>query len=133
MNLGENYPPGKWRILLSSPASGIWNMAVDEAILEAVGRTEVYSWDPPCVSIGVAQSSQDIDSGCLNSQGWEFVRRPTGGRALLHTDEITYAIMAPQVEPRVAGGVMESYLRLSRALLASLRALNMPAIAEESN
>ncbi|MBI4771714.1 MAG: lipoate--protein ligase family protein [Chloroflexi bacterium] len=54
------------------------------------------------------------------------MRRPTGGRAILHTDELTYSVIAPMDEPRVAGGVLESYRRLSAALLRGLEALNVP-------
>jgi len=66
----------------------------------------------------------------LDLQGWELVRRPTGGRAILHVDELTYAVIAPETEPRVHGGVLESYLRLSRALL---EALNLLGLNPEAN
>jgi lipoate-protein ligase A len=56
------------------------------------------------------------------------VRRPTGGRAILHTDELTYSVTAPEVEPRVAGGIVESYRRLSEGLLTGLRVLGVPGI-----
>jgi lipoyl(octanoyl) transferase len=59
-----------------------------------------------------------------------MVRRPTGGRAILHTDELTYSVIAPLDEPRVAGGVLESYRRLSQALLVALQRLGLPAQAE---
>jgi lipoate-protein ligase A len=110
-------------------------MAVDEAILEAVGRGEVlptlrlYAWDPPCLSLGIFQLFSDIDAPALHRLGWEIVRRPTGGRAILHTDELTYAVIAPLHEPRVAGSVLESYSRLSQALLLALNLLGLPAEA----
>ncbi len=108
-------------------------MAVDEAILEAIGTNQslptlrLYAWDPACLSIGYAQPSADIDLSRLTSHGWEWVRRPTGGRAILHTDELTYSVIAPPGEPRVAGSVIQSYQRLSSALLAALRSLNISA------
>jgi lipoate-protein ligase A len=61
--------------------------------------------------------------------GWDWVRRPTGGRAILHTDELTYSILAPALNPRMSGGVLESYQRLSSALLAALNTLNIPALS----
>jgi lipoate-protein ligase A len=61
------------------------------------------------------------------------VRRPTGGRAILHTDELTYAVIAPETEPRVAGGVIESYLRLSQALLEALRLLGLSPQSQEKS
>jgi len=54
------------------------------------------------------------------------VRRPTGGRAILHTDELTYSVIGPADEPRLVGGVLESYRRLSEALMHSLKLLGLP-------
>lgn len=108
-------------------------MAVDEAILEAIGRSEVpptlrlYKWEPPCLSVGYAQPSTDVDRHLLANLGWELVRRPTGGKAILHIDELTYAVIGPNSEPRLAGGVIESYQRLSTALLFALRLLGISA------
>lgn len=122
-----------WRLLTTSPAHGAWNMAVDEAILESVGRGDspptlrLYAWEPACLSLGYAQPLTDVDMPRLQAHGWEIVRRPTGGRAILHTDELTYSVIAPLDEPRVAGGVLESYSRLAAALLEALRLLNLPA------
>jgi lipoate-protein ligase A len=63
--------------------------------------------------------------------GWSLVRRPTGGRAILHTDELTYSVTGPHSEPRLAGSVLESYRVLSRALLRALLLLEIPAEAQE--
>lgn len=131
------YPPTNWRLILDPPARGAWNMAVDEAILEAVGRAEAlptlrfYSWTPPCLSLGYAQSLGDVDQAALKALGWDIVRRPTGGRAILHTDELTYAVIGPQDDPRLSGGVLESYENLSKALLQGLALLGIPAEAVE--
>jgi lipoate-protein ligase A len=75
----------------------------------------------------------DIDKQRLHEHGWDWVRRPTGGRAILHTDELTYSVIAPISEPRVSGGVLESYLRLSKALLTALHLLNIPAQSHPIN
>ena len=110
-------------------------MAVDESILEAVGRGNVpptlrlYGWHPLCLSIGYAQPASDVDQEQLSILGWEIVRRITGGRAILHTDELTYSVIGPYSEPRLAGSVLESYCCLSQALLAALQLLNLPAQA----
>lgn len=126
-------PRAKWRLILSTPARGSWNMAVDEAILEAAGSglapptLRLYSWSPPCLSLGFRQPLADVDSEALLSRGWEIVRRPTGGRSILHTDELTYSVCGPFSEPRLAGSVIESYRRLSAALLDALHSLNIPA------
>jgi lipoate-protein ligase A len=123
----------RWRILKMPASSGAANMAVDEAILEAVAASEspptlrLYAWDPPCLSVGYAQPIDDVDAGRLGQFGWDLVRRPTGGRALLHVDELTYTVVAPEAHSLVVGGVLASYRRLSRALLAALRLLGLEA------
>lgn len=129
-------PTKTWRLIHTPAAAGPWNMAVDEAILEAAGRAEVpptlrlYAWTPPCLSIGYTQSISDLDLGCLKSLAWDYVRRPTGGRAILHADELTYSVMAPLQEPVVYGSVLDSYRRLSQALLFALNELGLPAFSD---
>ncbi len=128
-----NFPLEQWRLLITPSAPGAWNMAVDEALLEAVGAGQslpclrLYAWQPLCLSIGYAQPSRDVDLKRLSDLGWDSVRRPTGGRAILHTDELTYAVIAPLSEPRLAGSVLESYQRLAIALLAALHLMGIPA------
>jgi lipoate-protein ligase A len=108
-------------------------MAVDEAILTAIGMGEarptlrMYAWDPACLSLGYAQPFGDVDTASLAALGWDVVRRPTGGRAILHTDELTYSVIGPAEEPHLAGGILESYQVLSQALLAALLSLSVPA------
>jgi lipoate-protein ligase A len=126
-----------WRLVISPARPGAWNMAVDEAILEGVGSGEslptlrLYAWEPACLSLGYAQPLSDVDLPRLHSHGWELVRRPTGGRAVLHTDELTYAVIAPLNEPRVAGTVLESYHRLALALVEALNLLSVPVEVNE--
>ncbi len=108
-------------------------MAADESILEHVGRAEaqptlrLYAWSPACLSLGHAQPFADIDVARLQERGWEMVRRPTGGRAILHTDELTYSVIGPADDPRLAGSVLESYNRLACALLLAVRKLGLDA------
>jgi lipoyl(octanoyl) transferase len=126
-----------WRLIVDAPASGAWNMAADEAILEQIGRGEsmptlrLYAWNPACLSLGYAQSFADVDTVRLHAHGWDVVRRPTGGRAILHTDELTYSVIAPLDEPRLAGSVLESYNRLAAALLAAVKSLGVPVELKE--
>lgn len=122
-----------WRLYLSPPALGAWNMAVDESILEHVGRGEapptlrLYSWKPACLSLGRSQPFSDANQAKLEAEGWHLVRRITGGRAILHTNEITYAVIAPEDNPHVRGSVLESYQHLAQALLATLENLGAKA------
>ena len=128
-----------WRLIISPPPhKGAMNMALDEAILSTAGKRQspptlrLYSWQRPCLSLGFAQSASDVNLDGLSKFKWELVRRPTGGKAILHSDELTYAVIAPLDEPRVQGSVLASYLRLSEALLQSLNILGALARAEEN-
>jgi lipoyl(octanoyl) transferase len=122
-----------WRLLIDAPAEGGWNMAEDEAMLEHVARGEsqptlrLFAWHPACLSLGYAQPYSDVDLVRLRERGWGLVRRPTGGRAILHADELTYSVIAPQSEEHVSGSLLESYNRLAGALLHAVRKLGVDA------
>jgi len=127
-----------WRLLETGWSDGATNMAVDEAIMLAVAAGKVpptlrfYGWSPPCVSIGYAQDLRsEVDLDACRRSGYTWVRRPTGGRAVLHIDELTYSVIAPLGEPRVAGDILTSYRRLSRGLVAGLNRLGCQAIQAE--
>ena len=81
----------------------------------------LYAWEPACLSLGHAQPFADVDMARLKAHGWDVVRRVTGGRAILHTDELTYSVTGSAEEPVLAGGVLESYNRLAQALLFAIR------------
>ncbi len=123
--------PNQWRVIFSGSDRGPFNMAVDEALLESVGTggslptLRFYSWTPACLSLGYAQPITEIDRLTLEAQSWDLVRRPTGGRAILHMDELTYAIVAPSDHPALRGGVLESYRRLSLGLIAGVQRLGL--------
>jgi len=112
-------------------------MAVDEAILESTSRGDslptlrLYAWTPPCLSLGHAQPYADVDLSRLRAHGWDLVRRVTGGRAILHTDELTYSIAGPADNPILAGSVLESYNRIAQALLRAVRDLSLPVEMKE--
>jgi lipoate-protein ligase A len=112
-------------------------MAVDEAILESSAHGDslptlrLYSWTPACLSLGHAQPYADVDSARLRARGWDVVRRVTGGRAILHTDELTYSVTGPADNPILSGSVLESYNRLARALLAAVRDLGLSVEMKE--
>ncbi len=128
------YPPATWRLLRSGPADGATNMAIDEAILRAVTvgvappTLRLYAWQPPCLSLGRAQPLADVDQEALRAAGFDLVRRPTGGKAILHADELTYSVIVPEAEPRVAGGIVESYCRLSAGLVRGLALLGVAGV-----
>jgi lipoate-protein ligase A len=128
-------PHTTWRLLNTGLCDGATNMAIDEAILMAVAAgmspptLRFYGWSPPCVSVGYAQRLGDeIDLDACRRLGYSWVRRPTGGRAILHIDELTYSVVAPLQEPRVAGDILTSYRRLSAGLIAGLSLLGCDAV-----
>ena len=123
-----------WRLIIEeSPRSGPSNMAIDQAIAEACAAgnspptLRFYQWQPPAISIGRHQDVAEIDHERVAELGYEIVRRSTGGRAILHIDELTYSVAASKEHPLMHGGIMDSYLRISNALLAGLQKLNVAA------
>lgn len=119
------------RVILSPFQDGATNMATDQAIMEAVGggvvppTLRLYGWQPACLSLGYTQSAREVDFERLTAFGWQCVRRPTGGRAILHVDELTYSISLPQDHALVEGDILTSYRRLSRALQVGLEKLGI--------
>lgn len=115
-----------WRLLHSQPGSGAENMALDEALMcyaRDRGRwvLRVYSWRAPTLSLGRNQTARGgYDLERLADRGIAVVRRPTGGRAILHDREVTYSVVGPVAD---AGDLRESYGRINRLLLAGLQLL----------
>lgn len=108
-------------------------MAVDEVLLDGVAAGSApptlrfYSWTPPCLSLGYFQPSDAVDLDGCRVLGVDIVRRPTGGRAILHDRELTYAVALPASMLGHDFGVLPSYYRLSLALHDGLHRLGIPA------
>ncbi len=120
----------RWRLIRNPAADGATNMAVDEAIAAAVARGEqpptlrLYAWRPPAVSLGYFQPLDDgIDLTAIHARGYDIVRRPTGGRAILHAHELTYSVCVGQDAIRGGHSTMESYREISRGIIAGLHLL----------
>ncbi len=114
------------------------NMAVDEAMLLCHRRGLVpptlrfYGWCPPAVSIGYSQRlREEVDLEACRRLGIGWVRRPTGGRAVLHDQEVTYSVVISQ--ELLPGSVLETYRWLAGGLLAGLRELGIRAEMAEGN
>jgi lipoyl(octanoyl) transferase len=118
----------RWRTLLTPPDTGVANMALDAALMDRAAASgewicRVYAWRQPTVSFGRNQAAvRHYDADRIAAQGYEAVRRPTGGRAILHHREVTYSVAAPVAG---AGGLHESYLLINRLLVDGLRALGL--------
>jgi lipoate-protein ligase A len=120
-------PNRRWRTLLTPPDTGVANMALDEALMERSAATgewicRVYGWSEPTISFGRNQSAlRDYDRDRV-ARRLAVVRRPTGGRAILHHREVTYCVTAPTTE---AGGLQESYVLINRLLVEALGSLGL--------
>lgn len=124
-----------WRLLDTGARSGFENMAIDEAILLSHARGDTpptlrfYGWSPPALTLGYSQDpGETVDLAACRRLGIDVVRRPTGGRAVLHGSEVTYSVAAREDNPAVSGTVLESYLRLSRGLALGLGLLGVRAV-----
>jgi lipoate-protein ligase A len=120
-----------WRLILNPPADGVWNMGVDCALLDCAAHgaaspvLRLYGWDKPTLSIGYAQNpSTDIARAFLENEKIPLVRRPTGGRAILHWDELTYAVVIPS-HSRFFGSLPEMYAAIAAPLRAALTSLGL--------
>jgi lipoate-protein ligase A len=124
----------RWRFVDSGARPGAENMAVDEAMFEAHAAGEcsptlrVYGWRPRAVSLGRFQRAESsVDLEACRRLGVDVVRRPTGGRAILHTEqEVTFSVV---VSGKRLGttGVMDSYRALAGGIVAGLRRLGAEA------
>ncbi len=122
-----------WRLLVDpAPADGAWNMAVDRAIQQAREAGSVpptvrlYEWARPTVSLGRFQAPDGIDFDVCRDWGIDVVRRATGGRGVLHDDEVTYSVAASS-EDGVPRGVAASYRYLCVGLEHAYRSLGVEA------
>ncbi len=125
----------QWRLILDPPMAGKDNMEKDLELMEEVATGEcppilrLYRWFPPAVSLGYFQDENEVVNmqACADA-GVDVVRRPTGGRAVLHNHELTYSIIVPEVHPFINnGGVMDAYRAISRGIVTAFNLLNILA------
>jgi lipoate-protein ligase A len=112
---------------------GLFNMALDELLAGEVesGRLEafvrLYGWRPPAVSLGRNQRADEVDAAACRRDGVDVVRRPTGGRAVFHRDELTYSLAAGIGHIIFGGSAMDAYRAIGRGLCRGLRMLGLDA------
>lgn len=124
----------QWRLMLDGPAGGARNMALDEALLLHIGAQPVlrfYSWAPYCLSLGYGQRCRVVDEERLRARGFTLVRRPSGGGAILHAQELTWCLALPVGHPLLAGSLVAGYRRISALLHAALSALKVPVAVRQ--
>ncbi len=124
----------KWQYIDSGENLAVYNMAVDEELLaraQAGERTPVlrlYTWNPPAVSLGRFQKIEEaVDVDACRKHGFDIVRRITGGRAVLHRDELTYSVVGRTDNPLFPPSVHGTYKIIAAGLLAGLRNIAIPA------
>lgn len=122
-----------WRLLLDGDLPGARNMARDVAVLEALAEgsdtptLRLYGWRPPCLSLGRHQVVGAADLSFCRKHGIDVVRRPTGGRALLHHLELTYAVVAPIGRGPIPRNLQDAYRTICGPLVTACRALGVAA------
>ncbi|NLJ60635.1 MAG: lipoate--protein ligase family protein [Firmicutes bacterium] len=124
----------KWRLLRTGHNSGAWNMAVDEAIMIHVAKKAVpptfrlYGWAPPTLSLGRLQSfERDVDPENCRNLGVDIVRRPTGGRAVLHDNEVTYSFIISEDDPLLPPNLRDSFYLATEGIVKGLSTLGLDA------
>jgi lipoate-protein ligase A len=122
-----------WRLILDGDCSGATNMARDIALLQAVSSGQsspvlrLYGWSPACLSLGKHQTPEVADLEFCHRNGIDVVRRPTGGRAVLHHLELTYAVVAPLGVGSLPSSVRRAYVSICQALVNACAELNIEA------
>jgi lipoate-protein ligase A len=123
-----------WYFIDSNKCSPSFNMALDEALLDwhSAGKipptVRFYGWDPATLSIGYFQKvEKEINLDAVNKYGLGFVRRPTGGRGVLHDKELTYSVIVSEEHPRMPSTVTEAYRVISEGILQGFRELGLDA------
>ena len=130
-----------WRLLdEEEPRDGAWNMALDEALWsgaedgpERCVTVRLFAWKPRCLSIGYHQALKEAcDAEFCRLSGIDVVRRPTGGKAVLHDDEVTYSVTAPfGTAPFTGLDLVGTYDVIARALASGLSALGLKVELQE--
>lgn len=106
----------KWKFLDSGVNSGKFNMDFDVFLAENFWQgnaiLRLYRWNPYCISLGANQSLEDIDLAKTRYHQVDVVKRPTGGRAILHSQELTYSVIYP-IEPKSSVKIIYNEINLA--------------------
>ncbi|KAB2338493.1 lipoate--protein ligase family protein [Cytobacillus depressus] len=123
-----------WRFIDTGLQSPTFNMALDEALLDWHSEGKIpptirfYGWNPATLSIGYFQKvDREINMEAVKQYGLGFVRRPTGGRGVLHDHELTYSVIVSEEHPEMPKSVTEAYRVISEGILKGFHHLGMDA------
>lgn len=120
-----------WRLLEDGGDRGAANMARDLALLGEAGdgarpTLRFYRWEPPAVSLGAAQKAEEeVNVDFCRARGIDIVRRPSGGGAILHADELTYSFTAAVTAHPAFADLLESYYAIIEGLRRGLAQLGV--------
>lgn len=120
-----------WRVIRSVPLDAAYNMAIDEAVAiavmegKAVPTLRFYSWKTGSISLGAFQRADEVNLEYCRAENIPLVRRPTGGRAILHGSEITYSFSSPN-QPPFDGGLLETYKLIGGAFHEGFSRAGLP-------
>lgn len=120
------------KIIPYETRTGKENMQIDSDLLDFAIKNELkepifrlYGWEPACVSLGRNQKDDFLDYELLNSKNIDVVRRLTGGRALLHDNEITYSFICPESFLQNGSHIVSSYKEISQILIDKFKKLGI--------
>src|SRR4030095_6013117 len=124
-----------WKLIIDGAMNGVTNMDIDSALLHEVEKSDAprtivrfYTWQTPTISLGRNQNiDKAVDSDYCRVNGIDIVHRPTGGRAVLHDDELTYAVISN--DSRTFGDtIYGNYKQVSDTLCLGYKALGLPSL-----
>ncbi len=123
-----------WRFIDSGNQSPAYNMAMDEALLDWHSKGQFpptirfYGWNPATLSVGYFQKvEKEINMDAVRNYGLGFVRRPTGGRGVLHDQELTYSVIVTEEHSKMPASVTDAYRVISEGILEGFKAVGLDA------
>ena len=126
------------RFIVDTSHSAAFNMAADlflmeQCTAESAVCVRFYSWQPPAVTIGRMQhAGNQLDCTALERDGVSWIRRPTGGRAVLHCEDLTYSCIFPRTNTEMGGSVAATYAAITRCLARGLKEADIETTLQDS-
>ena len=123
-----------WTFIDSGEQTGAFNMALDESLARALAAFEgtpslrIFRWRPWAISVGYNQAAEELDAPRCAADGIDIVRRPTGGRAILHAEELTYSVVMPAGRK----SILQVYNEISAALVRGLALYGVDVALQKS-
>ncbi|MFZ0392127.1 MAG: lipoate--protein ligase family protein [Calditrichia bacterium] len=129
----DNFEITGWYLWPCAPRSGAFNMAADHYLARQSGKLldrpllRFYTWQPWCISLGYHQKETELNLSRCREENIDVVRRPTGGRAILHAEELTYSVIYPFHHLEIS----DFYRLVHQPFVDALQPLGVPACFQE--